>query len=49
MSDCSSYSHIQSIEVPQTGAIISRSTYFYNSEGGFIRVRHYGPKARRGR
>jgi len=34
---------------PQTGAIISRSVYFYDSKGEFIRVRHYGPRPRRGR
>ena len=47
MNDSSSDSHIQNVEVPQTGAVISRSVYFYNCAGEFIRVRHYRPRRNR--
>jgi hypothetical protein len=47
MNDCVSDSHVQTVEVSQTGAIISRSVYYYSYAGELIRVRHYGP--RRGR
>jgi hypothetical protein len=49
MNGCNSDSRIQTVELAQTGAILSRSVYDYNCAGDLIRVRHYCPKFRRGR
>ena len=50
MNDCSSDSQIQTVEVPQTGAIISRSVYYYDREGNRLGPRcsasRSGPAAR---
>jgi hypothetical protein len=42
MNACKSGSHIECVEVPQTGATLSRSVYDYNCAGELIRARHYG-------